>query len=88
MTPEQWTTLVGQLGVGGAAVFVILKVIVPLLTSKLDAIVSELGKNRDTTERNTAAVGLLTERVSRLEGIFDHHEHPTPIEGVPLSRRR
>lgn len=82
MTPEQWTTLVGQLGVGGAAVFVILKVVVPLLTSKLDAIVEAIRANTEANNRMAAAVAQNTERLARLEGIFDHvgDRTPTPVE--------
>lgn len=86
MTPEQWTTLAGQLGVGGGAVFVLAKMIVPLLTSKMDAIITAQRDTIAAVERNTAAVATttaavasLSERVSRLEGIYDHTER-TPVE--------
>lgn len=86
MTPEQWTTLVGQLGVGGAVVFVLAKMVFPMLLARIDAVVTAVKETTSAVDKNTAAIGSLTERVARLEGIFDHSER-TPVEyPAPVGR--
>lgn len=72
MTPEQWTTLVGQFGTAGAVIFILSKMVLPMFLAKLDSIIAEQKNTIVAINANTASVGALTERVARLEGIFDH----------------
>lgn len=82
MTPEQWTTILSQLGVGGALLVVIVKVIVPMIMRGAEVLASAIrdGNQAHTSavaahtqalEKNTAAVSSLAERVAHLEGRLD-----------------
>lgn len=83
MTPEQWTTVVSQLGVGGVALLVIIKVIVPMFLGKSAEIVDAMKTMVAAIDRNTAATNQLAERVARLEGARDFSDRHTPVE-VPI----
>ena len=76
MGTEQWVTILSQLGVAGAALLVIIYVIVPMFIAKAAELVNAINSGTTATDRNTAAVASLAERVARLEGIFDHDERP------------
>lgn len=75
MTAEQWITILSQLGVAGVALAVIIWIIVPMFLAKAGELVAAILAGTVATDKNTAAVAALAERVSRLEGIFDHDEN-------------
>lgn len=98
MTAEQWATIITQAGIGGACLFVVIYVIVPMFrdeSKRLGVSIRELATPlRDlvtATDKNTAAVSSLGERVSRLEGMLDYVErdprrprsHLTPVPREP-----
>lgn len=78
MTPDQWTTLVGQLGVGGVVILLMVKVLFPMLAKKLDDIVTAQRETTAAVNHCSTAIAGLAERVSRLEGIWDHDEPERP----------
>jgi hypothetical protein len=99
VTSEQWVALIGQIGVGGVALlgiaWIFVKVVVPMArSSALDVVnalrdlTSEVKQLRaDNTAEHNAIVAALADigaRISRLEGIYDHHER----NGEPLPRRQ
>lgn len=86
MTPEQWTTILSQLGVGGVAILVIVKVIVPMFLEKARELVGSAAAHTAALERNTAAVSQLAERMARVESMLEHGSvtEPGPYRERPL----
>lgn len=69
MDTQQWLTLLSQLGVGGAVLLVIVKMIVPSINAVAAAI-----------DKMAQAIGRLTERVAHIEGRLDQRdETPPPV---------
>ena len=74
MGADQWITICTQLGVAGAALAVIVWVIVPMFLAEAAKLAAAVISNSTAVDKNTAAMAGLAERVARLEGIFDHDD--------------
>lgn len=83
MTPDQWTAVLSQLGVGGVLILVLVKVIVPMVARAFVDSTKAIDRLAEATDRNTAAVSSLGERMARIEGAVLYQEHMTPPVGVP-----
>ena len=88
MTSDQWVALVGQIGIGGVALvgmaYLFVKVVVPMASARASEIVAALRDltaeirqlRADNTAEHQAIIAGLSDicaRISRLEGIYDHH---------------
>ncbi len=103
MTTDQWVALIGQIGVGGMALlgmaWLFAKVVVPMASSKAGELIGALRDltaevrqlRADNTDEHRAIIAALSDigaRISRLEGIFDHHDtqrSPTNPGRMPVA---
>ena len=102
MTSDQWVALIGQIGIGGVALvgmaYLFVKVVVPMASARATELVTAFREltaevkqlRADMTAEHAAILGALGDigsRISRLEGIYDHHGTNPGTTGVAEGSR-